>query len=351
MHIAIDVSPLESGHKTRGTGIYTRELVNGFKKFGGKHTFEFIHHGQKVSEKADLIHYPYFDPFFLTLPLRISKPFVVTVHDLIPLVFPDKFPPGLRGTVKWKIQKESLKKSRRIITDSESSKRDIHIIVGIKEEKIDVVPLAQSNLFHPVKVLSQLQDVKKKYNLPDKYVLYVGDVNWNKNVTGLLEAYSLFIHKNPSLHIPLVLVGGSFHNEALKEVVAINTLIRVLNISDSVRKLGFIPDNELGYIYSQATCVIQPSYYEGFGFPVLEAMASGCPVITSESSSLAEIAGPSVRVQPENMEQIAVEILRMARLSQIKRAKLVKEGLAWTANFTWQKVIAGTISVYEKALK
>ena len=349
MNIAIDVSPLESEHKSRGTGVYTRELVDGLIKSGSLHHFAFIHKGQKVPENTDLIHYPYFDPFFLTLPFAVSKPVVITVHDLIPLVFPDKFPRGIRGTIKWEIQKSLLKKSRRILTDSESSKKDIHTITGIEIAKIDVIPLAPSSQFYP-KTKPEVKTVRLKYGLPAKFILYVGDVNWNKNVTGLLEAYAQVIRGKGYSGVPLVLVGRAFQDEKLEEVLKIKKFMRSLNITDAVIMPGFIPDNELADIYSSATCLVMPSFYEGFGFPVLEAMACGCPVITSQASSLHEIAGPAVLIKPDNTQQIADEIRNLVHLPENKRTSLVKESLTWVKQFTWKKVTESTIASYERAV-
>src|SRR5258706_5833567 len=101
MNIAIDITPLETGHSGRGVGIYTKNLIESLQKYEKKHTYILFTPKQGVPKNTDIVHYPYFDPFFLTLPLIKTKPSVVTVHDLIPLVFPEKFPPGIRGYMKW----------------------------------------------------------------------------------------------------------------------------------------------------------------------------------------------------------------------------------------------------------
>src|SRR5258706_7275203 len=107
MHIAIDTSPLANGHKFRGVGSYTQSLIDALQKYEGEHQYSFFT-GNAVFKDVDIVHYPYFDPFFLTLPFKKTKPTIVTVHDLIPLLYPDKFPPGLRGKVKWYIQQRLL---------------------------------------------------------------------------------------------------------------------------------------------------------------------------------------------------------------------------------------------------
>ncbi len=278
------------------------------------------------------MHYPYFDPFFLTLPLTKPKPAVVTVHDLIPLVFPDKFPPGIRGAVKWRIQKYSLEGAKRIITDSKCSKNDISDITGVNINKIDVVYLAPDPVFKPL---------NKKISRSGKpYVLYVGDVNWNKNVQGLLRAFSKLTGYN------LVLAGNSFRDGTLPETVHINSLIHTLGIEQSVQRVGYVSDEALATLYSRAACLVQPSLYEGFGLPVLEAMACGCPVVCTNISSLKEIAGPAIVVSP-SPDDLARGIMRAV---QGDRETQVTRQYEWIRRFTWEKTAQETIVSYEKVL-
>src|SRR3989338_6097373 len=150
MKVAIDISPLKSGHKVRGVGQYVEELRNSLIK---NHSDQvFIFYDKKLDEKAELIHYPYFDPFVRSLPLFSMDKFVVTVHDLIPILFPEHFPGGVKGNLIWKIQKRSLLRAKRIITDSESSKKDIAAKLGFDESKIDVVYLGASDVFKKLEI-------------------------------------------------------------------------------------------------------------------------------------------------------------------------------------------------------
>ena len=191
MRIALDITPLETGHKDRGVGTYTKLLIESLQKHESNHSYHFFTRGQKIPNDIELIHYPYFDPFFVTLPLIYAKSTVITVHDLIPLVFPQHFSSGIRGALKWHYQRMRLTRVSRIIADSESSKRDIESITGFPEAQIDVVPLAASPKFGQVKDEAELARVKKQYHLPESFVLYVGDVNWNKNILGMLEAFRI----------------------------------------------------------------------------------------------------------------------------------------------------------------
>lgn len=331
MNIAIDTTPLNSPHARRGTGSYTRLLIDALSRYEQQHTYSLFTRGQKVPEHADLVHYPYFDPYFLTLPLMKDKPAVVTVHDLIPLVFPDRFPAGIRGRVKWEIQKISLVGCRRIITDSDCSKKDIANITGFDRGRIDVVYLAPDPVF--------AQKHQKPRSKP--YFLYVGDVNWNKNIPGLLKAFASLRHGE------LVLAGPAFSDNSTRETAEIHRLISALGLDTSVHFIGFVSAGELAGLYAGAIALVQPSFYEGFGLPVLEAMSAGCPVIAADNSSLTEIAGPAVMVnpEPESIEAGMRKALTLDRKSQIRRQ------LDWVKRFSWKQTARMTVQSYEKVLE
>jgi glycosyltransferase involved in cell wall biosynthesis len=343
MHIAIDIAPLSTEHKTRGIGSYAKNLIEALQKYEKKHSYTFFTRGIKVPKNVDLVHYPYFDPFFLTLPLRKTKRTIVTVHDLIPLVFPDKFPPGIKGLLKWRMQKFSLMGAKRIITDSGQSKVDIHRLAGLSNDRIDVVPLAPAPIFGVISNKKKLEKIRKKYKLPNRFVLYVGDVNWNKNVHGLLDA----LHR---LKFDLVLVGKAFEDKSLVEMRLLNKHIASLRLAKRVKKLGFVPEEDLVAIYNLASVYVQPSFYEGFGLPVLEAMACGCPVVCSYVASLREIGGPAIAVEPNDPENIASGIFRVVAMNTDEREKLIHEELAWVNKFSWKSVATKTVASYEKAL-
>src|ERR1700757_4470940 len=152
MKIAIDVSPLQSGHKVRGVGFYLTYLKKALLKFYPEHEYSFFQKGEAISNSVDIVHYPYFDPFFLTLPFFKKYKTVVTVHDLTPLVFPEHFPAGLKGNMNWQIQRFNLRKTNGILTDSNASKRDIERIVGVSDEKVSVAYLAGSEEFKKIKI-------------------------------------------------------------------------------------------------------------------------------------------------------------------------------------------------------
>lgn len=350
MNVAIETSPLRSGDRVRGTGSYTRSLIEALQKYEKKHSYYFFTRGEKIPNTIDLVHYPYFTPFFLTLPISTRKPFIVTVHDLIPIAYPSKFPKGIRGDIKWYIQQFLLRRASRIITDSEASKKDIIRYTKIQDDTIKVVQLAPSDIFYPETDIHTLHAARRTYNLPDNFILYVGDVNWNKNIEGLLRAFAIVRKKHDLKTLQLCLVGDAFTRTTLPEIREVMKHIRHLAILDSVRMPGFVKDDDLRALYTDAAAYIQPSFAEGFGLPVLEAMACGCPVVCSSASGLSEVAGPAVRVDPNKPDSIADGILSVLMLNAQKRDDLSRQGRVWAKQFTWESVARNTAASYEKAL-
>lgn len=347
----IDTSPLKTTHAARGIGFYTKHLVESLREFckGEKYKDVEIEVNRKNKEKAfDLIHYPYFDLFFSTLPVRKRGKTVVTIHDVTPLVFPNKYPPGLKGKVKFAIQKFSLGGVGAVITDSQNSKKDISKYLGYPKEKIYVVYLAPREIFKPVSDLLLLDGIRNKYKLPLKFVLYVGDVNWNKNVLGLVKACK-------KIGTPVVIVGkqalGENFDRTHIENKPLVQLVKLYGEDRGVLRLGFVSDEDLVGIYNLATVYCQPSFYEGFGLPILEAMACGCPVVSSKTSSLPEICGGgALMVDPENDGEMARGIKTLLD-DRKKRVKFQEKGFRQVKKFTWEKTAQETLEVYRKVLK
>src|SRR3989344_6088579 len=167
--------PLYSGHKLRGIGYYTKNLLDYLRKEVDIEISEFT----KLSEvkKVDLIHYSWFDLYFHTLPIIKPFPTIVTIHDVIPLVFAEKYPIGIKGKVNFYFQKFALNNCKFIITDSHASKKDIQKYLRIEEKKVTVIPLAADPKFKILKD-PEIFRIKKKYNLSEKFLMYVGDANW-----------------------------------------------------------------------------------------------------------------------------------------------------------------------------
>lgn len=347
MKIAIDVSPLQTGHKVRGSGFYLEHLKNSLVKYFPQNQYLFFERGEKIPKDVDLVHFPYFEPFFLALPLYKKYKTVVTVHDLTPIVFPKAFPRGVRGEIKWQMQKFSLKKADAVVTDSKSSKKDIIRYVGIPEKKISVVFLAAGEQFKVLDRGSWMLDIQRKYDLPDRFVLYVGDVTWNKNLPRLLNAVK-------EIDIAIVMVGKNLINENYDKnnpwSYDLNRLWELSKENKNIMRLGFVPDDDLVAIYNLATVFTMPSLYEGFGLPILEAMSCGCPVITSKEGSLPEVAKEAAYfVDAYDYKSIAKGIKEVFNSENLQK-ELSQKGLENAAKFSWKTTAANTLKVYKDVL-
>ncbi len=342
MKIAICTSALSTSSKTRGVGAYTRELVAGLRRVFPQDVY-IETNGNPYAVAAKIVHYPFFDPYFLTLPWHYPKKTIITIHDLIPLKYRAHFPVGLRGKIIWLLQKMRAQAAAAIITDSHSSAEDIHQIMGIAKERLHVVPLASATARTSYAMSDKL---KKLYHLPEKYILYVGDINWNKNVPGLITAFG----KTHDKGIHLLLVGKVFSDKpAIPEFQAVMEAIENSTKKDKIHLLGYIPSHHLGGVYHHATLYCQPSWDEGFGLPILEAMKAGCPVVSSNRGSLREVGGEAASYFDPAKDNLA-EAIDALLASSKKRTALSEAGLEKVKEFTWEKTAKLTHHVYTHVL-
>lgn len=355
MQIGINVTPLHSGHNLRGIGYYTNNLLSYLKKEKDIEVLEFT----KISEvkNVQLIHYPWFDFYFHTLP--ILKPFttVVTIHDVIPLVFSEYYPTGFKGQINFFLQRQALASCKFIITDSQTSKKDIIKYLKIHERKVMVIPLAADPKFKVLKE-PELLRIQRKYNLPKQFLMYVGDANWNKNLPFLINGFSQLIKIPEFKEIKLVLVGGVFsknvetiNHPELTSLRLFNRKINEYELQSRIIRPGNIEDSELIAFYNLATLYIQPSLYEGFGLPVLQAFACGTPVISSNGGSLPEVGGKAaVYFSPANLHQFIAVMTEVLNDKSLQH-KLSKLGFEQVSKFSWEKVVKQTAEVYNLAIK
>ncbi|MGA2911271.1 MAG: glycosyltransferase family 1 protein [Candidatus Levyibacteriota bacterium] len=348
MKIAIDVSPLETGHKVRGVGFYLVNLKDALLKYFPENNYVFFQRGEKLSKDVEAIHFPYFEPFFLALPIYNKFKTIVTVHDLTPIVFPQAFPRGIRGEIKWQMQRFALKRADVILTDSESSKKDIQNYVGARENKIHVVYLAAGEQYIQLETKNFKSEIQKRYGLPDRFVLYVGDVTWNKNLPRLIDAVK-------SINIPLVMIGKSLVSDTYDKDnpwnADLNRVNELTKGNSNIMKLGFVSAEELVQIYNLATVFVMPSLYEGFGLPILEAMACGCPVITSKEGSIPEVADEAVfYVDAYDVESIAAGIKKVFTDKKLQ-GELKEKGLKNVQRFSWRKAAQETTDVYKGIIR
>lgn len=340
MRVAL-VNPQLLGHTTRGTGKYLENLFSELRSFADLE-IERIYLSQ-INKSYDIVHFPYFDPFFLTLPYKKMNKWVITIHDLIPLAHPEHFPPGIKGEIKWQIQKYQAKRANKIITDSNASKEDIKYFLHVADEKISVIYLAADSIFYKKFPQSSFENLRVKFKLPKYFYLYVGDANWNKNIVNILSAIQTSDEE-------IVLVGKTFSKKSsqnlwdneLQKAEKLMSRTRVTVISE-------ISNEELAQLYQMSVALLFPSRSEGFGLPVIEAMASGCPVITSNRGSLKEIvSNEALIVDPENVTEI-VEAIKQIRSVNLRK-RLVNAARKRAEKFHWKKTALETKQVYETVL-
>lgn len=282
---------------------------------------------QLKRQQADLFFSPVAEGIFFP---RIPQ--IVTVHDLIPLQYPELSP-------KWKYYylyalPFLLKQSQGIICVSEYTKQDLVKNYRLNPDSIDVVYNGYAeDLFYPQPDRAILQ----KYNL-NKYLLYVGDMRFYKNLSRCLEAFDSLPFKD----YQFVITGKKdnfFYPEIERQTAKLAAKERIIF-------LDYVPTAVLPSLYSMAQALVFASLYEGFGLPVLEAMACGCPVITSKVTSIPEIAGDSVLyVAPENVESIAQGMYQILTNTELK-TNLIHQGLARAKLFTWDKTAKGVCRVF-----
>lgn len=360
MQIYFDDSPTKTGHSIRGIGVYTRNLKAGLEK-------EFANPDSAIGadwrltdskEQADLIHFPYFDLFWWTLPNSLLFPerlrqnqqskIVVTIHDVIPLLFPDYYPVGIRGKIAIKLQKKKLQAVDHVITDSQASKDDIQKYLAYPAEKISIVPLA-AGLDHPFVSQEVIDKVIKKYHLPEKFMLYVGDINYNKNLPALISSLS----KIPE-EVKLVLVGKDTKPQDIPEWHAIENAINKHAAQDRVIRVTNIAANAgetLAAMYQAATVYVQPSLYEGFGLPVLEAMQYRTPVVAANTSSLKEITKEYGTLVEPTVQGLADGVRSTLNTPKAQLDAQIQRAAQWAESFTWQKTAQKTIAVYQQLLQ
>ena len=318
--------------KGRGVGIYADNLIKAFSSVP-----EII----LTETNPDLIHYPFFDPFYATLPFKKIKPTIVTLHDLTPLVMADRYPKGIRGTFNLFRQWLSLQSVSAIITDSQCSKNDIIKYFKLSPEKIFVTPLAVDPIYKKEIAADKLKEVKKRFHLPDKFILNVpGGPNPNKNLPSLAEV-------TDRLGIPLVIVGKGMLQEVKEPVHPQLIDIVRLKVYKHLILPGYVSNEDLSAIYRLATLYVQPSFYEGFGLPLLEAMTTGCLAVSSNTSSLPEIYHQeAITFNPHKLASIEKAIKKALSLSPKNRQIQIDLARQRAAEFTWSKTAKATLAVY-----
>jgi len=290
--------------------------------------------GIQVFHSPDTLGFP------LTSARRVSL--VATIHDLIPWLFPQSVTRGHRW-IRCALLPMVVRRADRLIVDSHATARDLLQLFPGAAGKVRVVYLGVDSRFTPVPS-DEVAAVRSRLGLPSEYLLYVGTLSPRKNLVGLFRAYSLLQQRKEDPP-PLVVAGapGWLWEPIMRKV-------NDLNLQTRVKFCGFVQDDILPALLTGATLFVLPSLYEGFGLPVLEAMACGAPVVTSDRSSLPEVAGDAaVLVDPRSPEAIADGLRRLLD-DAAGRRELVRRGLERARAFRWEVTARQTVAVYREAL-
>lgn len=366
MKIAILADPLDN--QNAGVHIYTKSLVNELLKRNDEHEYILIRQKKDptisefqqiiipninlpigyatfrlffiipfilIKEKVDLVFEPaHFGPF--NLPKRIKR--VTFIHDLTPIKFPEYH--------RWHSQmlqriflKGILKKTHLIFTNSNNTSKDLIHYYPFTKNKNKAILLGKESHFNPIENNTLIHNLN--INLP--YFLFVGTIEPRKNLIHLLQAYTLFMDKTESPY-NLVIVGGmGWKTEGFEKALATHPY------RDEIKLLGYIKKEELPIIYTHAEALIYPSFYEGFGFPVLEAMACGTTVICSNTSSLPEVGGNAAYYcNPESVDEIRKQMIKVSLFTVSEKQLNRQKNLEQSKLFSWKKHVESFIDNLEK---
>lgn len=265
---------------------------------------------------------------------------VVTIHDVIPLVLPWAFPPRHRLVLATALARVR-RQADRVIVPSTAAAEDVVRYLKMDRERIIVIPMGCEPLFQPIVNPARAVEVRQRYALPERYALFVGTLEPRKNIVTLLQAFSRLHAERSQDDLKLVVAGGKGWGD--ERFVAI---LEMLNIRDHIIFTGYVEDDDLPDLYRSAQMFVYPSLYEGFGLPILEAMASGIPVITSNRSSLPEVAGnAALLIDPTRPDDLAAAMSAVVSNSALHE-ELRCKGIARAKDFTWEAVARRTLAVY-----
>lgn len=290
----------------------------------------------------DLLHIPFlFDTYFLSVPDNI--PTVITLYDIIPLLFPNQYFQNQKAK-DWYIERlNQAKKAAKIITISKSSKRDIERYLKIPTEKITVIYGGVDEIFKPGNKQNALKLLSNKYKIRHPFILSVSTHSFHKNVSRIFQVFrEVAYDRNLTLVIICKLIP--------QEEKDWRQEIKNLGLEKKVILTNFVEDGDLPLFYQGAELLLFPSLYEGLGLPVLEAFACGCPVVTSNTSSLPEVGGEAAfYVEPQSTADIKRSITKILG-DKILRESLIKEGFSQIKKFSWERGAKQTLKVYNEVL-
>jgi glycosyltransferase involved in cell wall biosynthesis len=277
------------------------------------------------------------------MPLLALPRTVVTIHDLGFIRFPERYKKAKRLYLHA-LTALSAKRAKHLITPSEAIRREVIELLKIKPERVTAIAEGVSGDFKPYPV-ETVEEFRREKGLPARFVLYVGTLEPRKNIPLLIKAFARWRNENPAGAdgVRLVLGGakGWFYEEIFR-------LVEQLGLSEVTDFPGYLREADLPLWYNSARCFVYPSVYEGFGLPPLEAMACGCPVITSDASSLPEVVGEAgIMIKPDDEVGLTAALNRLLT-DEAAWAAYREKGLTRAARFTWQEAARQTLRIYRQ---
>lgn len=275
------------------------------------------------------------------IPFAAPVSTVVTIHDMSLKLYPECHPLR-RRLLNWPLMQVAMRRASAIVTVSHSTRRDLLRLHGVPADRVAVVHEAASPAFQPIHDRARLEPVRAKYGLPERFILYVGTIEPRKNLGRLMAALAQARAEGVPHH--LVCVGP--YGWSSRDLTG---LIARLDLTRYVHFTGYVPFEDLPALYNLGELFVFPSLYEGFGLPVVEAMACGTPVITANSSSLGEIAGDAaITVDPASTDALASAIRELA-MDEARRRHWSERGWQRSRSFSWTQTAKEMLAVYQRA--
>lgn len=293
--------------------------------------------------QVDVAHVPYF-----ASPWRLVCPTVVTVHDLIPLVLP-AYRGDLRVRLYTRLVAATAQRAAAVITDSRASKDDIVRLLGVPAERVHVIYLATEAAYGVPVAASARDALCARYDLPERFLLYLGGFDQRRNIRTLLDAFAQMVKRlqgRDDMAVPILALAGGLPREDTGFTPDPRRMARELGITNQVRFLGRVDEADKPALLQAAEIFCFPSIYEGFGLTPLEAMTAGTPVIAADATSLPEIVGDGgVLVPPQEVDAWAAAMMDLWQHPE-QRAALRERAVAQGQRFSWQRTAEQTLAVY-----
>jgi glycosyltransferase involved in cell wall biosynthesis len=351
MDVGLDGTPLNQS--LTGVGHYTLELAQALARISPDDRFELVSPSPSLNGLSRRFWWQVGLPRYIrrsgfsvfhgtnySVPLLKTCPTVVTIHDLSLLLWPQTHAQHLARRARWRLPLMA-RRADAIIVPSQSIRTEVCEHLAIDEEKITVIPEAPRASFRP---MAETAAVRRRLNISDDFILFVGTIEPRKNLLTLVRAFGEII-RNSACHTQLVIAGdegwltGELHG-----------FLKNADFRERVRLVGYLADNDLRALYSSCRVFVYPSLYEGFGLPLLEAMACGAPVVTSNIPSIRETVGDAaLLVSPTDVDELARSITRLLENGD-EREQRSAEGKQHASKFSWDKAAAATLEVYRQVI-